>query len=425
MRYLVAAFAAALLVMGVAPAAFATDRYASPSGSGTTCSSGSPCTLSTAVSQSASSGDRVLLKTGSYGTWTGTSKTSLTITPDSGVSPTIDLDLGSGDGGFTIDGGHDATWSSTGLTINGGTIAGTASNITIKNSKFAADFTIDGPLNANILLDHNKHDYSGGSYAIHFPYGNGGTDESGVTIQNSLFNNLSADGITIGAVGVDVVNNEFNDVYPHGNPSLHTDAIQLDSGANSTLDGNWIHGNCEQGIGGFDGIYNLVVTNNVVIGCTAHSITVGGSFTPSSDPMSYVRHNTVDNASQAYINCVPKATNSWGQTMYTTKVTIENNIAEDGLTTSSDGRSCSPVQNNNMFDSGASGTNFNGTPTYVGSGSYASYALDCGSAGEGAATDSSNVGAITGGEPNCDPSPFLSDTFSNPILSGFVVDTFS
>lgn len=65
MQYVVIGIA---LLLGLALPGFAAereDRYAAPDGAGTTCSSDSPCTVETCLSQS-SAGDRCLLKNGTY-----------------------------------------------------------------------------------------------------------------------------------------------------------------------------------------------------------------------------------------------------------------------------------------------------------------------------------------------------------------------
>lgn len=54
-----------VLALASAPAAGAAKRYASPTGSGAACTNPAPCDLRTAI-ESATSGDEVILKTGSY-----------------------------------------------------------------------------------------------------------------------------------------------------------------------------------------------------------------------------------------------------------------------------------------------------------------------------------------------------------------------
>ena len=82
-----------VLVLVVAGAAHAADRYVDDSGSGTTCSSVAPCTFAVALGQSASSGDRILFRTGDYGTFTGTSK-EVTLRADEGASVGMYFEIG-------------------------------------------------------------------------------------------------------------------------------------------------------------------------------------------------------------------------------------------------------------------------------------------------------------------------------------------
>ena len=56
-----------LLMLWGVPAAWAATHYVSPSGSGTTCSSSTPCSLTTGISQGVA-GDEVILKDGTYTT---------------------------------------------------------------------------------------------------------------------------------------------------------------------------------------------------------------------------------------------------------------------------------------------------------------------------------------------------------------------
>src|SRR4029450_13711022 len=135
---------------------------------------------------------------GSYGTFSGTNK-PITIRPQDGTTPTTGIASGPGEQGFTIAGARTSFTQTWGLRITsagGPAIGAGAKNITIKNSEFTTGLTIDGPTNANILFDHNlHHDLNGFSTtaAFHFPYGS--NTPSGVTIQNSLFRDMSSDAI--------------------------------------------------------------------------------------------------------------------------------------------------------------------------------------------------------------------------------------
>ncbi len=62
-RFLISAVAVSAAILAAPATSAATQRYASPAGSGTTCTSGAPCDLSTAIT-GATGGDEVILKAG-------------------------------------------------------------------------------------------------------------------------------------------------------------------------------------------------------------------------------------------------------------------------------------------------------------------------------------------------------------------------
>jgi hypothetical protein len=317
----------------------------------------------------------------------------------------LSVALNNGAANFTIDGGHTNLDPSTpGINMGASTFFGTPGpqHITIKNvaitgASSGGVFEFSGPTNTGIVLDHDVwHDVmdTGTEANIRFSY----DGPSGVTIQNSLFENSVADGVKVGASGTAIMNTEFLNIYPFGHSELHTDAIQLccgySSGSNSgsgglTIVGNFIHGHCEQGLGAFDGTGNNVVQHNVIVGCTAHSLVLGGD-----KPGSTVEWNTVVGASNAVINCTSKS----GEGPSTTA--ISNNFASGGLDLSSS-VPCSPsLDTHNMCGFGCSSPNFNGTPVFVGGASpttYAGYALASTSPGYHSATDGGQVGAFGGG----------------------------
>jgi hypothetical protein len=79
----------------------------------------------------ATAGQVICLASGNYGTWTGTNK-AITVTKQSGAMVTMGIDFTTGNNGFTIDG----------LTIAGGRIINGAKNITIKNSAFTTNHSL-------------------------------------------------------------------------------------------------------------------------------------------------------------------------------------------------------------------------------------------------------------------------------------------
>lgn len=152
------------LPMLVGSHTLAATYYASPSGSGTTCSEASPCTFEYAVETKATTSDTVLARGGTYTNVTTitVNKANLTIQNYPGESPIIDgqkvrpggywsnmVEFVSGSNGSTIDGLEIA--NSTGLGIK----AFHASNITVRNCyvHHAGEFAILGEYAPNMLVE--------------------------------------------------------------------------------------------------------------------------------------------------------------------------------------------------------------------------------------------------------------------------------
>jgi hypothetical protein len=200
---------------------------------------------------------------------------------------------------------------------------------------------------------------------------------------------MSADGIQAGLALV-ITNNEFFNVDPSaagGNSSIHTDAVQLYSGCSGST-GTVLRGNYfrkgEQAIGAFDGTCGNIIEDNVIQDFTGHWITLGGD-----RPGSQVRHNTIVGGGGRRIDCSSKS--GYQPSLTAIRDTVAGAIMLSG------GTNCTPSENrNNMLSSGASGSNFNGTPQFVGGSNpqtYAGFKLAPGSPGKGAASDGLDVGA--------------------------------
>jgi hypothetical protein len=321
-------------------------------------------------------GQTICLASGNYGAFAGTNKT-VTIAAAEGATPQMTVSFGTGDSGFTLQG----------MTGMGGSITGTASNITIKNSTFPTPLVIDGPTNSNILLTNNIHDGDGyivpdqGTPAyVHLPYANG-TPHSGVTIQNSIFRDGDADGIQSG-VGVNILNNEFYNlidrdcVWPSSRDCNHTDTMQLIGADASVVDGNYVHDNSD-GIVNFPGVStSLTITDNACDDLARTACVV-----LYSDNGSTVEHNTAADGTVLEVDLYQTAT---------TGLVVRNNV---GALDINSGQTLA-TNTNNLF-SGASSPNINGTPTFVGGGSPTTWAglkLAGGSAGKNAATGGGDVG---------------------------------
>lgn len=359
-------------------------------GSGeTTCNlNATPANLDTQIT-AATTGQTVCLSAGNYGTWTGTNK-AITVRSASGSSASMAFEFSSGDKDFTLDS----------LTINGGNIAGpgytsTAAtrpqNITIKNSVFTSQVVIDYLQNGNILFDNNTHiniDTNSSCTAtparFHFPYDQ--NVPTGVTIQNSLFSGGNTDGIQTGG-GVTIIGNKFIGIHEKSSSDCaHTDPIQL-FGNGHIVRGNYITDSAD-GIVAYDGVGNSLIENNVVELKTGRF-----GIELYSDSGSTIRHNTL-------VYGTGCGGGPCGQIMLDHKsadpagkgTIIEDNIAT-GISFSNG--STAAVNRNNMLRSGATGQNFNGSPTFVGGSNlsaWADFKLATGSAGITGASDGGRVG---------------------------------
>jgi hypothetical protein len=352
----------------------------------------------------ATNGDTLCLASGDYGTWRA--RKTITLTPQAGATPTIALNFGCGSACGTLSQADGPTLD--GLTIAGGTITGDTANyasfsnepqnITIRNSTFTGSLVIDGVEDANILLDGNTHedidypDAGSGTVncsvppaAIHLAYRD--AIESGVTIQNSLFEGGNKDGIQ-GSAGVQIIGNEFSDIGAHGavcasnSEAPHTDALQLTGATGSVVRGNWLHGN-DDGIVAFDGISDVTMENNA-IGPDQDSADCIALYS-AVDTM--VRHNTCSAGLGIYLDHKSGGASSSGNT-------IRDNIAPNGL--NGPDMAAGATKTNNLY-AGASAPDLNGSPTFVGGSSptsYAGFKLTAGSDGRHAASDGLNVGVV-------------------------------
>jgi hypothetical protein len=339
------------------------------------------------------------LASGDYGFWSGTGK-AITIRPQDGATPTMGIQFGAGAGGFTIDGGRATFTQAWGLQITseqGPDISAGAHDIVIENTDFSVGLELDGLANSNIVFNHDVfHDLNGFNYTAGLHLAWTSSTPSGVTVENSEFRDMSADGIQTGSP-MSILYNEFLNVQPNaagGNENLHTDGVQLFGGTDVYIIGNFVHGGCEQGIDAFDGTSGNTVEDNVIVGCTAHSLVMGGD----KNPGSLVSHNTVIGSSTAVINCSSKP----GEGPSTTS--IVDNIASGGIELSDLGAPCQPTENtHNLLGVDGRPPNLSGTPRFVGGANpttYAGFQLASGSPGKNAATDGLDVGArISTGQP--------------------------
>ena len=209
-------------------------------------------------------------------------------------------------------------------------------------------------------------------------------DPSTTQVDYNLFRDMGADGID--AWNSTIIGNDFIDVTgSNPNDPRHTDAIQFGTPGN-VMKGNFVDAPCTQGIAAYDGTTGNVIEDNVIAGCSIHSLVTAGD-----NPASLIAHNTVIGAGG--LECGSKT----GSPPSTTQ--IRDNILQQGINWG--GVQCTPsVDSHNMswpaFGQIHSSSDFIGVPQFVGGSdptTYAGYGLATGSPGKGRASDGGDVGA--------------------------------
>lgn len=334
-------------------------------------------------------GQTVCLASGSYGTWKGTAK-AITVTAASGASPTMTVNFGSGDSGFTL----------SGMGGMSGDITTGAHDITISDSAFTDTLDINGVANANILLDHDSfNDQNMNSTCtneparLHLSYGS--TTPSGVTVENSEFvdppGGLSnpKDGIQTG-VGMVIKNNLFENILDSG--CNHNDSIQGVGARGVVAEGNFFINDAD-GFVDFDDPTNDTITDNASTRIENYG---GATVVLYGDLNSTVEHNTSDNGLSMLLSYKTGA----GYRGSSKGTVIRNNVGP----VSADDPNDHPASVTHNLYSGASSPDINGSPTFAGGSSpttWSGFELAPGSPGYDAATDGSSVGirASAGGPP--------------------------
>ncbi|WP_196807364.1 NosD domain-containing protein, partial [Candidatus Solirubrobacter pratensis] len=238
-----------VVAVGATASARAADLHATPSSFAS-------------VFGSASTGDRVLLAAGSYGTFRGALKSgNVTVMPEPGAVASMALSFNPASN-ITIDG----------LKITGSEMSDARTkNITVRNSSFdnaQAVFRTGYLQNANIVFDHNTHIgwnacSSCGEGRVWFPERT--AQPAGITIQNSLFSGGNSDGIQNGGNGVQILNNTFMDMHQtDGASGGHVDGIQLYGSKNTVIRGNFFY-NVPDSVAAWDGSDHEMIEDNVVV----------------------------------------------------------------------------------------------------------------------------------------------------------------
>ena len=155
----------------------------------------------------------------------------------------MQVNLGSGDSGFTLDG----------MSGMGGMIANGATNITIRTARLrsrsiSAGRAPTGSCSTTTRITGTRPSISGADNAkIYLENSLTGTLAApSVTIQNSEINNGDLDGIHFGGgSGYQIVNNRFENLCDHG--ANHTDNMQFDTSSTSQvrIAGNYVYAAAE------------------------------------------------------------------------------------------------------------------------------------------------------------------------------------
>lgn len=346
-----------------------------------TSSGGATCDLNATTANFASqvsaatAGQTICLSNGNYGTFTGTNK-AVTIRAASGATPVMNIDFGNGDTGFTLDG----------MTGMSGDIVGSASNITIKNSVFTSSIHVGTSIaNANIVLDGNTHmnispgqfDYAG---RIHL---DATGVPCGITVRNSTIGGGYSDGIRADCNGILIEGNKFIDIQDA--EPYHADPIQVYGGRNVVIRKNLFDNR------GTTGLPNASVAAYVML-TDGQSITLEDNVFRSPGYTFLIEMGVDNGSSIIQNNTAETGTCGYGQPCGQFSIaggspTVRNNILGRVPTSGS--------VYNMAYGGSVSGTNFLGTPVFVGGATrtnYEDFYLATGSPGKNAGSDGKDVG---------------------------------
>jgi hypothetical protein len=359
----------------------------------TTISSG----LQSAI-QSAQAGSTICLNAGNYGSLTvTTSKSSMvTVMPAPGVGQSQ-----------VVLGYTDVTTSSNlafeGLTIaggNNGSSAAPATHIRWIADAFTSGLCIQTPTSANIDLLVEASTFvnisTGGCSNEGRLEVNGDNKEvsgvNGVVISHDLFQTGSPSGctdgvnITGGASGTQIGPGDEFSGLKQGSCTAHVDSIQFYGASNTTVTGDYFHGNSD-GIMSPDGNGSPMTVTNTVFdtdGEYPDQIVIGGG------GHDVINHDTFGHGARLRIGHVNVGATASDET-------ITNNVITGGLELSEGQSDSGWVEEYNLVEGEILGVHsINGKPIYAGGGSepasWAGWTLTSGSPGHLAAGDGGDMG---------------------------------
>jgi hypothetical protein len=349
--------------------------------------------------QNAASGSTICLEAGSYGNLTVTAGKSgmVTITAAAGVNPS-QINLG------YVDVTTSSNLTFEGLTIDGGSTgspSAPATHIHWVEDAFTSGLCIQTPTSANIdvLVESSTFiDISSGGCSNEGRLEVNADNKSvsgvnGVVIANDLFETGSPSGctdgvnLTGGASGTVIGPGDEFVGLKQGSCSAHVDPIQFYGASDTTVTGDYFHGNSD-GIMSPDGNGSPMTVTNTVFdtdGEYPDQIVIGGG------GRDVISHDTFGHGARVRIGHVNVGATASDET-------ITDNVLTGGLELTEGQSSSGWTMEYNLVENEVLGTHsINGKPVYVGGGSepstWTGWALTSASPGHLAAGDGSDMGA--------------------------------
>ena len=349
---------------------------------------------------SAQGGDTILLAAGNYGSFSGGSKASMvTISPDTAAGGTqSNVVFGS------LNFGSAQNITMQGMTIGGGTVGSgstAALHIHLVGNKFTDALCINTPTNVNqdTVVDGNSFINIGQSCTegrIGVTGNNvNHTVVNGVVIKNNLLQGSGpSDGIQIngGAYGTVIgPGNEFVGIKESGCGTVHCDPIQFYGAVNTTITGNFFHGNSTGLMSSSSNGTPVAITNNVFLtdGEYPDQIVQEGGHND------VIRHNTFAGGARIRFGN-PNGTG------LSSNETVVDNIITGGLNLTDGQTSTTFTMSNNMGPGSLGANSLNATPIYTGGttpSTWSGFKLASNSPGVGRASDGTDIGITVGGTP--------------------------
>jgi hypothetical protein len=359
------------------------------------------------VFNGAAGGDVILLAPGSYGSFSGGTKSSMvTIQPNAAAGGTqANVILGSANLGAS----QNITIKN--MTIGGASVGSGSSpalHIHLIGNRFTGSLCINTPgdVNQDTLVDGNSF-INVGQGCTEGRIGVNGNNKghsvvNGVVISNNLISGPGpSDGIQItgGAYGTVIgPGNEFVGIKESGCGSVHCDPVQFYGAVRTTITGNYFHGNSTGIMSPDCNGSPLILTNNVFVtdGEYPDQVVQAGA---NGDTIS---HNTFAGGARIrYGN-----PNGCG---LSSNIAVTNNILTGGVWFS-DGQSSSGISMDyQLIAGGGTGSHtINGSPTYVGGSTpptRVGYQLAAASLGVADASDGTDIGVSIAGTQAQAPAP--------------------